>query len=168
MKLASLDDLYVAELRNLFSAEHQLLKSLPELAKTAFHTQLGKAFADRLAQTQVHVERLEKIFQRLKISATGKKCKAMEELLEESNEVMAADANPKVRDAALIVTAQRMEHYEKVGYGCVCGFARLLGYNQDADFLQKTLDEVGEVNKALIHLAVTKINIQAVTPVPGH
>jgi ferritin-like metal-binding protein YciE len=158
MKLESLEDLYVDELKDLYSAENQLLKALPKMAKAASAPNLTKAFESHLKQTRDHVARLEKIFKKLGGSPKGKKCKAMEGLLAEGKDLMAEDANEAVRDAALIGSAQRVEHYEMAGYGCVRTYARLLGHNDAANLLQKTLDEEGAADKALTKLAETTIN----------
>jgi ferritin-like metal-binding protein YciE len=164
MKLETLHDLYVDELKDLYSAEHQLLKALPKMAKAASAPQLAKAFTDHLEETKGQVDRLEKIFKKLDVSPKGKTCKAMEGLLEEGKEVMEEDADPTVMDAALIAAAQRVEHYEMAGYGCVRTFARLLGYEQAAGLLQATLDEEGAADKKLTKLAETVINVEAVAP----
>ena len=165
MKLKTLHDLYVDELEDLYNAENQLLKALPKMAKAASDTQLAQAFTDHLEETAGHVDRLEKIFKKLDASPKGKKCKAMEGLLEEGKDLMAEDAAPSVMDAALIAAAQRVEHYEMAGYGCVRTYARLLGYEEAADLLQETLDEEGTADKKLTDLAETIINAEAVAPV---
>jgi ferritin-like metal-binding protein YciE len=162
MKLATLQDLYVDELKDLYSAEHQILKALPKMAKAVSTPQLAKALTDHLAQTKEQVVRLDKIFKMLEVSPKGKTCKAMEGLLEEGKEVISEDADPTVRDAAIIAAAQRVEHYEMAGYGCVRTFAHLLGDEQAADLLQKTLDEEGAADKKLTKLAETIINVEAV------
>ncbi len=164
MAIATLHDLYVEELKDLYSAEHQILKALPKMAKAASHEELAQAFKDHLAETKVQVERLEKIFKKLGVSPKGKTCKAMEGLLEEGKDVMAEDAEPAVLDAALIASAQRVEHYEMAGYGCVRTFARLLGYDDAADMLQETLDEEGTADKKLTDLAESVINAEAMAP----
>jgi ferritin-like metal-binding protein YciE len=164
MSLSTLHDLYVDELKDLYNAENQILKALPKMVKAASDPQLAAAFTDHLAETKVHVERLEAIFQQLDASPKGKKCKAMEGLLAEGQDLMANDANPSVMDAALIAAAQRVEHYEMAGYGCVRTYARLLGDEQAADLLQKTLDEEGDTDKKLTQLAESVINAEAVTP----
>jgi ferritin-like metal-binding protein YciE len=158
MKLKSLEDLYVDELKDLYSAENQLLKALPKMAKAASAPRLTKAFESHLKQTRDHVARLEKIFTKLGGSPKGKKCKAMEGLLAEGKELIAEDADAAVMDAALIGAAQRVEHYEMAGYGCVRTYARLLGHNEATKLLQKTLDEEGATDKALTKLAETTIN----------
>lgn len=164
MAIATLHDLYVDELKDLYNAEHQILKALPKMAKAASHAELTQAFKDHLAETKVQVERLEKIFKKLDVSPKGKTCKAMEGLLEEGKDLMAEDAEPAVLDAALIAAAQRVEHYEMAGYGCVRTFARLLGYAEAADLLQETLDEEGTADKKLTDLAESVINAEAVSP----
>ena len=164
MRLATLHDLYVDELKDLYNAEHQLLAALPKMVKAATAPQLAKAFSDHLTETKGHVDRLEKIFKKLDTDPKGKKCKAMEGLLDEGQQAMAEDADPNVMDAALIAAAQRVEHYEMAGYGCVRTFARLLGEDQAADLLQTTLDEEGAADKKLTKLAETVINDEAVAP----
>ena len=144
MPLDSLHDLYVDELKDLFSAENQLLKALPKMAKKASSPELKTAFTEHLVVTQTQVERLEMIFEELEVSPKGKKCKAMEGLVAEGAEVLEEDGNPSVIDAALIACAQRVEHYEMAGYGGVRTFATLLGYEAAAGLLQETLDEEGE------------------------
>ncbi|MHB0958576.1 MAG: ferritin-like domain-containing protein [Pirellulaceae bacterium] len=164
MPLATLHDLYVNELQDLYNAEQQLVKALPKMAKSASARELAQAFNDHLVQTKGQLERLEKIFQELDASPKGKTCKAMAGLLEEGQEVIAEDADPSVKDAALIAAAQRVEHYEMAGYGCVRTYARLLGYDEAADLLQETLDEEGSTDKKLTQLAETAINVDAITP----
>lgn len=164
MTLSTLHDLYVEELKDLYNAENQLLKALPRMAKAAADPKLAKAFTDHLAETKEQIERLEKIFKKLDASPKGKSCKAMAGLLAEGKEVMAEDADPSVMDAALIAAAQRVEHYEMAGYGCVRTFARLLGYAEAADLLQTTLDEEGAADKRLTDLAESVINVEAVAP----
>lgn len=168
MKLATLHDLYVDQLKDLYSAEHQLLKALPKMAKAASDDQLVQAFTEHAEATQGHVDRLEQIFTELEVSPKGKKCIAMEGLLEEGKETMAEDADATVMDAALIAAAQRVEHYEMAGYGCVRTYARLLGYGPAAILLQKTLDEEGATDKHLTELAEAVINVEAVAPESGN
>ena len=160
MALKTLHDLYVNELKDLYNAEHQLLKALPKMAKAASSPDLAKAFTDHLAETEGQIERLETIFAELEVSPRGKQCKAMEGLLEEGKEVMAEDADPSVMDAALISAAQRVEHYEMAGYGTVRTYARLLGYKGAARVLQQTLNEEGKTDHLLTRLAVS-INVRA-------
>ena len=165
MKLNSLQDLYISELKDLYSAENQIIKALPRLAKAASAPELRQGFTDHLRQTRIQVERLDQIFEKLRISPRGKKCKAIEGMIEESKEVLNQEAEPAVLDAALIAGAQKVEHYEMAGYGCVRTFARLLGYDDEADLLQETLNEEGAADKKLTKLAESVINIEAVDPV---
>jgi len=163
MELESLHDLYVEELKDLYSAESQLIKALPKMAKAASSKALKAGFEKHLKETKVHAERLESIFKKLGVSAGGKKCKAMEGLIEEGEEVISEDAEPEVKDAALIAAAQRVEHYEMAGYGCVRTYAELMGEKQAVKLLQKTLNEEGATDKKLTGLA-ERINISAETP----
>ncbi|HVT28873.1 MAG TPA: ferritin-like domain-containing protein [Lacipirellulaceae bacterium] len=160
MKLESLEDLFVNELKDLYSAERQLVKALPKMAKASASRELRSGFEKHLKQTEGHVDRLEQIFGELDVSPRGKKCKGMEGLIEEGAEVIKEDAEPEVKDAALIAAAQRVEHYEIAGYGCVRTYARLLGNDVAAKLLQQTLDEEGETDKTLTELAET-INVEA-------
>jgi ferritin-like metal-binding protein YciE len=161
MPLDSLHDLYVNELKDLYSAENQLLKALPKMAKAADAPELKAAFEEHLEVTRGQVARLETIFADLGVSPKGKKCKAMEGLIEEGKELLEEDADPAVRDAALISAAQKVEHYEMAGYGCVRTYARRLGYQEAAELLQATLDEEGEADEKLTELAETVINVEA-------
>ncbi|MGL4513083.1 MAG: ferritin-like domain-containing protein [Lacipirellulaceae bacterium] len=164
MALHTLHDLLVSELKDLYSAENQLLKALPKMAKAASDERLAEAFREHAKETEVHVERLGTVFEGLGGSPKGKKCKAMEGLLEEGKDLMAEEADPAVRDAALIATAQRVEHYEMAGYGCVRTFAKLLGMSEATELLQQTLDEEGAADQKLTDLAESVINAEAVAP----
>ena len=161
MKLASLKDLFVEELRDLYSAENQILKALPKMAKTASSPELQAAFNEHLEQTKGHVDRLEKVFRALDESPRGKTCKAMEGIVEEGSELMKEDAEPEVLDAALIAAAQRVEHYEMSGYGAARTMAEILGQQEAAELLEETLDEEGETDKKLTKLATSLINLEA-------
>ena len=161
MKLESLHDLYVGELKDLYNAENQLLKALPKMAKAATSPELQAAFEEHLEQTKGQVERLESIFEELGVSPKGKKCKAMEGLVEEGSEVIDATGDDSVRDAALIAAAQRVEHYEIAGYGCARTFAQLLGFDDAVQLLQQTLEEESETDEKLTQLAETVINVEA-------
>jgi ferritin-like metal-binding protein YciE len=163
MELDTLRTLYIEELKDLYSAENQLLKALPKMAKAATAKPLKAGFEKHLKQTEGHVKRLEQIFKGLKVSPGGKKCKAMEGLIAEGQEVISENAQPEVRDAALIAAAQRVEHYEIAGYGCVQTYATLLSNKAAAKILQKTLDEEGATDKTLTQLA-RKINVSAKAP----
>lgn len=163
MKLESLRELLVDELKDLYSAENQLLKALPKMAKAASSPQLTAAFEEHLEETKGQVDRLVTIFEQLEGSPKGKKCKAMEGLIEEGSEVIDAEGEDSVKDAALICAAQKVEHYEMAGYGCARTFAQLLGLDEVAELLQETLDEEGSADKKLTELAETTINLEAST-----
>ena len=160
MELNSLQDLFIEDLKDLYSAEVQLTKALPKMAKAASSPDLKNAFQTHLKETEGHVQRLEQIFEDLDESPKGKKCKAMEGLIEEGKELMEEDAEPEVMDAGLIGAAQHVEHYEMAGYGCVRTYAELLGHSNFVDLLQKTLDEEKATDEKLTQLA-RKINVQA-------
>jgi ferritin-like metal-binding protein YciE len=160
MEMESLRELFVDELKDLYSAENQILKALPKMVKAATSKDLKAGFQEHLEQTKEHVARLEKIFKRLGTSPKGKKCKGMEGVIEDGKELMEEDAEPEVMDAGLIGAAQHVEHYEIAGYGCVRTYAELLGNNDDAELLQKTLDEEKETDAKLTTLA-QKINVEA-------
>jgi ferritin-like metal-binding protein YciE len=161
MEFNSLEDLYVDELRDLYSAENQILKALPKMAKAASHRELQRAFTQHERQTQRQVKRLERIFKDLGESPKGKKCVGMEGLIKEAQELIREKPDPEVLDAGLISKAQHVEHYEIAGYGTVRTYARQLGYNQQAELLQQTLDEEGETDKLLTQLAENSINVEA-------
>lgn len=163
MEMNTLRDLYIDELKDLWSAEKQLIKALPKMAKAANDPELSKAFVTHLRQTERQVERLEEVFQELGESPRGKKCVGMEGLIEEGNELIKEDPDPDVLDAGLISKAQHIEHYEIAGYGTVRTYAQLLGADRQAQLLQETLDEEGETNKLLTQLAESSINIEAAT-----
>jgi ferritin-like metal-binding protein YciE len=161
MKLESLQDLLVQELKDLYSAEAQIVKALPKMAKAASSEELRTAFEEHLEETKKQVERLDQIFERLGTPGRGKKCKGMEGLLEEGKEVIEQDGDDMVKDAALIAAAQHVEHYEIAGYGCARTFASLLGHEEIAELLQKTLDEESAADKKLTEIAESAINVVA-------
>jgi ferritin-like metal-binding protein YciE len=161
MKLDSLETLYVEELRDIYSAEGQLLKALPKMAKHASSPELKQAFEEHLGQTEEHVERLEEIFKQMDKKPTGKTCKAMKGLIEEGSEIMEEEGEESVLDAGLIAAAQKVEHYEIASYGTVRAFANMLGEEDAAELLQQTLDEEGETDKRLSELAEEIVNVEA-------
>ena len=161
MQMNSLRELYVEELRDLYSAENQILKALPRMIRAASNKDLQRAFSLHERQTQQHVKRLDRIFRMLDESSRGKKCKGMEGLLEEGQELIKERPEPEVLDAGLIAAAQRVEHYEMAGYGTVRTYARQLGEEEQANLLQETLNEEGETDKLLTSLAESSINIEA-------
>ena len=161
MELESLRDLYVDELKDVYHAEKQILKALPRMAKAASHEELRTAFEDHITQTEEQVRRLETIFDDLGKPARGKKCLGMEGLIAEGKEMMDEDAEPEVLDAALISAAQRVEHYEIAVYGTLRTYARQLGYENQAQLLQQTLDEEAATDERLSMLAESRVNIDA-------
>ena len=163
MELDTLEDMYVEELKDLYSAESQILKALPRMIKAAGHRELKRAFTQHERQTRGQVKRLERIFKSLDESPRGKKCVGMEGLLKEGAELIRERPDPDVLDAGLISAAQHVEHYEMAGYGTVRTWARLLGREQDAELLQQTLDEEGETDKLLTELAERMINVEALS-----
>ncbi len=160
MKLETLHDLFVHELRDIYSAENQLLKALPRMAKAASSEELRAAFEEHLGQTQDQVERLETIFEQLEVRPRGKKCVAMEGLIEEGKDLLGDDADPAVKDAALIASAQKVEHYEIAAYGTVRTYAELLGFDGAAALLQQSLDEESATDEKLTELA-RSVNVAA-------
>ena len=160
MESEGLKELYVEELKDLFSAENQLLKALPKMAKAASSEELQAGFEEHLEQTRGHVQRLEKIFKALGENPKGKKCVGMEGLIEEGSEVMHEDFEDAVMDAALIGAAQRVEHYEIAAYGTVSEFAKILGESEHVSLLEQTLQEEKETDEKLTTLA-KEINSQA-------
>jgi len=153
MAMESLEELMTDELKDLYSAENQLIKALPKMAKKATSKDLKTAFTTHLKQTEGHVTRLEQIGKELGISLGGKKCHAMEGLVEEGKEVLEEDGNDAVIDAALIGAAQRVEHYEMAAYGSTRAMAEQLGQSKIAQLLQETLDEEGAADKKLTEIA---------------
>jgi ferritin-like metal-binding protein YciE len=162
MELETLKDLYIHELKDLYSAENQLLKALPKMAKAASNRELAEGFTEHLSQTEEHVARLETILESQDQSTRAPKCKGMEGLIEEGNEMIKEDAEDEVRDAGLISAAQRVEHYEIAGYGCARTYAELLGDSEGAKMLQMTLDEEVATDQKLTELAKSTINLEAV------
>jgi ferritin-like metal-binding protein YciE len=163
MEMNTLRDLYIDELKDLWSAEKQLVKALPRMAKAANDPELSKAFMTHLRQTEQQVRRLEQVFEDLGESPRGKKCIGMEGLIEEGQELIKERPDPDVLDAGLIAKAQHIEHYEIAGYGTVRTYAELLGSERQAQLLQQTLDEEGQTDKLLTQLAESSINIEAVS-----
>jgi ferritin-like metal-binding protein YciE len=159
--MKTMEDLLVHELKDLYNAENQLVKALPKMAKAANSDELRKAIEDHLEETKNQVRRLEEAFQQLELPNRGKKCKAMEGLLEEGKDILDEDAEPSVQDAALIAAAQRVEHYEIAGYGSAREFAKILGHDTIAELLQQTLDEEKAADMKLTQIAESAINKEA-------
>ncbi len=155
-----MDDLFVEQLRDLFSAEQQLIEALPLMANAAHDSALKAGFRKHLVQTKEHAARLKRIFATLQEEPEGKKCQAMAGLVKEGNATISEDAAPTVKDAALIAAAQRVEHYEIAGYGTVQTFAKLLRHSKAAALLGKTLKEESDTDKTLTTLS-KKLNVKA-------
>jgi ferritin-like metal-binding protein YciE len=162
MKTASFEDLYVDQLKDLYSAEKQLVSALPKMAKAAGSSELKQAFDHHLSQTRNQVTRLEEIFNNRPGSPRGKKCVGMEGLIKEGKEVLDSNMTGPVRDAALIAAAQRVEHYEIAGYGTVRAYAELLGDRKAVSLLDKSLEEEAQANEKLTSIAMNQVNTKAV------
>jgi ferritin-like metal-binding protein YciE len=157
VKVNSLSDLYLEQLKDLYDAEQQLIKALPKMAKASSSAELRGAFEEHLEKTKEHARRIETIFEGMGEKAKGQKCKAMEGLVKEGSEVIEEDMEDGVKDAALIAAAQRVEHYEMAGYG-VRTYASLLGHTKAASLLEKTLEEEKEADEVLGGIA-EEINV---------
>jgi ferritin-like metal-binding protein YciE len=153
MHLNTLRDLFVEELKDLYDAETQITKALPKMAAQASSPDLKMAFEEHLGQTQAQIHRLDRIFQQLGESPTGKTCKAMRGLIAEGEELMKHGADPDVMDAGLIGAAQKVEHYEIAGYGTARTYAQLLGEQEAATLLDQTAQEEGDTDHKLTALA---------------
>ena len=153
MSNENLKKLYVDELKDLFSAESQLLKALPKMAKAASSEVLRSGFEKHLEQTNAHVQRLEEILESLDESPKGKTCHAMKGLIEEGSEMLDQDGEESVLDAGIIAAAQKVEHYEMAGYGTVRSFAEILGEMDQADLLENTLDEEKNADAVLTQIS---------------
>jgi ferritin-like metal-binding protein YciE len=161
MEMESLKELYVDELKDLWSAETQITKALPKMMKAATNPKLKRAFNSHLKQTERQIKRLERIFKELDESPRGKKCVGMEGLIKEGQELMKEKPEPDVLDAGLISAAQHVEHYEIAGYGSVRTWARQMGEERHAELLQETLDEEKQTDSLLTDLAESEINLDA-------
>jgi ferritin-like metal-binding protein YciE len=161
MKIESLRELYLEELRDVFDAENQLVKALPKMVKAAQNEELKAAFEQHLEQTQEHVERLNRVFEELGEKPKGTKCEAMKGLLEEAKKMMEETQDEETVDAAMIAAAQKVEHYEIATYGTLRTWAELLGFDEQADILQETLDEEKDTDENLTELAVSSVNLEA-------
>jgi ferritin-like metal-binding protein YciE len=160
MSMETMDELLLDELKDLYSAEKQITKALPKMAKAAESPELKEAFESHLEETKGHVERLDQIFEMLGKTPRGKTCRGMQGLIEEGSEILEeADKGP-VRDAALISAAQRVEHYEMAGYGSVREYAKMLGQKEIASLLEETLEEEKAADKKL-NMVSRKVNPQA-------
>lgn len=155
MSMDNLADLFYDELRDILSAEKQLVQALPKMAKKATNEELAAAFHKHLEETQQQVQRVEQAFEDTGKSARAKTCKAMQGLIEEAAEMMKEKAEPEVMDAALIACAQKVEHYEIASYGTLCTWAKLLGYEKALQVLKQNMSEEENTDKSLSMLAET-------------
>ena len=161
MELDTLKDLYIHELKDLFSAEQQLVKALPKMAKAASNKELATGFQQHLEQTKEHAQRLQQILSSHKQTTRGPKCKGMEGIVTEGAEMIEEEADIEVKDAGLIAAAQRVEHYEMAGYGTARAYAELVGDSEGANLLQTTLEEERQADQKLTKLAKSAINVAA-------
>ncbi|MBV9672140.1 MAG: ferritin-like domain-containing protein [Verrucomicrobia bacterium] len=161
MELETLKDLYIHQLKDLYSAEQQLVKALGKMAKASTNEELSSGFQKHLEQTKEHAQRVQQILSNNQQTTRGPKCKGMEGIIAEGAEVMEEESDPEVKDAALIASAQRVEHYEMAGYGTARTYAELLGDKEAAQMLQTTLDEEKQTDEKLNKLAKTSINASA-------
>ena len=161
MKLNSLSDLFLEQLKDVYNAEKQLVKALPKMAKAASSPELRLAFQDHLATTREQVGRLDRIFEEIGATSGRKKCKAMEGLIEEGNDLIEEKPAPAVADAGLIAAAQRVEHYEIAAYGTLRSYATLLGHENVVGLLELSLKEEEAADRLLSQLAETGVNQRA-------
>jgi ferritin-like metal-binding protein YciE len=161
MKINDLHELYIDQLKDLYSAEKQIIQALPKMMKAAQSTDLRQAFEDHLAVTKQQLERLDRVFEKMGATPGRKKCVGMEGVLKEADEFLGQSVSPDVMDAGLIANAQRVEHYEIAAYGTVRTFANMMGDNEAAQMLQQTLNEEGETDKKLTQIAERNANPEA-------
>ena len=161
MKITNLEQLLEDELKDLYSAENQLLKALPAMAEAAESKDLRASFEKHLEQTQTHVQRIEEISRDLKIEPSGKTCAGMAGLIREGEEIIQSDMEPEPKQAALIGAAQRVEHYEIAAYGTARAHAKQLGYVKAYEVLTQTLNEEKETDQKLTHFAENRANVKA-------
>jgi ferritin-like metal-binding protein YciE len=161
MKIESMEDLFVEQVEDLYDAEQRLVKALPKMSKAVSSRELAEAIDVHLDETKEEVERLEQVFSRLGRSAKAKTCEAMKGLIDEAEDVISDIEQPELRDAAIIASCNRMEHYEIAGYGTASAFARTLGRDEIASLLEKTLEEEKRADKKFTALAVRTINNEA-------
>jgi ferritin-like metal-binding protein YciE len=160
-KINDLQDLFIHELKDLYSAEQQILQALPKMAKATEHGELRRAFEEHEQVTREQVKRLDVIADELGVDLKGHKCKGMEGIIKEGQELLESNADRDALDAGLIGAAQRVEHYEIAGYGTARTFAQRLGHGRAAELLQQTLDEEGNTDHRLTRIAESMVNPDA-------
>lgn len=163
MPLESLKSLYVDQLRDLYNAENQILAALPKMAQRSSHPELKNAFQQHEQVTKTHVDRLNQIFKQLGVQPQGETCEGMQGIIQEGEKMLKERSDPDTLDAALIAAAQRVEHYEIAGYGTVRTYANELGFGDQADLLQRTLNEEGSTDHKLTQIAETVVNADAMS-----
>lgn len=161
MKIKDFHELFIINIKDLYSAETQLIEALPKMAEKASNEQLRKGFEEHLKQTQEHAKRLEKIAENLDFNPKNHTCKGMQGIIEEGAEFLKAEGDDAVVDAGLIGAAQRVEHYEIAGYGTAVAMAKLMGHDDEADLLEETLNEEKETDEKLTQLAEEEVNPEA-------
>lgn len=162
MSLRSLEDAFLHELKDLLSAEKQLVSALPKMAKNAHNPQLKECFESHLRETEQQINRLEQIFDQIGKTPRAEKCKGMVGIIDEGKQVMKEEADPDVMDAIMIAEAQKVEHYEIAGYGTCCVWAEMLGHHEAANLLKETLREEKAADEKLTQIAMEAVNRQAV------
>jgi ferritin-like metal-binding protein YciE len=161
MQLSTLNDLFVKELRDVYNAERQLIRTLPTMAKKATSPELAQAIETHLEETEQQAERLEQVFEMLEVSSRGPVCKGMKGIIDEGKETLEEAEEPDVADAGIIASAQKVEHYEIATYGTLCEYANVLGHSEIADLLKQTLEEEKATDEKLTQLAERGINAMA-------
>ncbi|MBC3540200.1 ferritin-like domain-containing protein [Rufibacter sediminis] len=161
MKLTSLNDLFLHQMKDLYNAEQQLLKAMPDMLEMVSSPELSSAIQTHMRETQMQIQRLEQCFQILGMNGNGEKCMAMEGILKEAKEFMQNDADPEVMDAGIIACAQRVEHYEIAGYGTACTYAKFLGHTEILGHLKEILSEEKMTDEKLTMIAETTVNRKA-------
>lgn len=162
MTMETLRDLYVSEIKDLYDAENQIIKALPKMIEVTSSDELRSAFQEHLHATQQQVDRLERVFGLLGEKPKARKCDGMRGIISEGEDVLDANAGPAILDAALIASAQRVEHYEIAAYGTVCAYAKQLGFDDQLELLHETLEEEKEADERLTQIAEDVINVEAV------
>jgi ferritin-like metal-binding protein YciE len=162
-KVATMENLFLNGIRDLYDAEKQLTKALPKMAKAASSDELKQAIEEHLRETQNQVQRLEQVFDMIEQKAGGKKCAAMTGLIKEGEEIIASTSDSSVRDAGIIAAAQKVEHYEMSGYGSARTFAQMLGHEDAASLLEETLEEEKNADRKLNDIAESQVNEQAMS-----
>lgn len=166
MKFENLRELYIKELQDLYDAENQIIKTMPKIIRSSTTGALSSALQDHLEVTKQQVGQLDELFAKFSEKAGGRKCKGMEGLLKEAEDAVKEDMDPDVKDAAIIAAAQKIEHYEIAGYGCVKTFARLLGDQQAASVLERIMNQEKQADQKLTAIA-EEINVEAAHGVAG-